>query len=230
MFNSHRKAVEAQLQVSTAALCQSKAKLAAISRSMAMIEFTPDGIILEANENFCHAMGYQPGELVGKHHRIFCEKAFCDSDAYRKLWRDLGRGEALCGTFMRLDKTGREIWLEASYMPVFDADGKVQSVIKVASDITERSQKDHQNQSMIDAISRSMAMIEFGPDGRIITANENFLKTMHYSLNEVIGQHHSIFCTRAEVESPAYKAFWASLNRGEYHSHRFERVNKLGQT
>jgi methyl-accepting chemotaxis protein len=229
MFNSQRKAVEAQLQVSTAALCQSKAKLAAIGRSMAMIEFTPEGIILDANEKFCHAMGYQPGELVGKHHRIFCERAFCDSDAYGKLWRDLARGEPLCGTFMRLDKSGREIWLEASYMPVFDNDGKVQSVIKVAADITARAYKDHENQSMIDAIGRSMATIEFSPDGRVITANDNFLKTMHYSLNEVVGQHHSLFCTREEVDSPAYKAFWASLNRGEYHSHRFERVNKLGE-
>ncbi|RAU47576.1 MULTISPECIES: PAS domain-containing methyl-accepting chemotaxis protein [unclassified Pseudomonas] len=230
MFNSHRKAVEYELQVSTAALCQSKAKLAAISQSMAMIEFTPDGIILDANENFCRTMGYQPGELVGKHHRIFCEKTFCDSDAYRALWRDLARGEPLSGEFMRLDKSGREVWLEASYMPVFDSDGGVQSVIKVASDITARAYKGHENQSMIDAIGRSMAMIEFSPDGRVITANENFLRTLHYSLEEVVGQHHSMFCPREEVESPAYKAFWASLNRGEYHAHRFARVNKLGQT
>jgi methyl-accepting chemotaxis protein len=230
MFNSHRKAVEAELQVSTAALCQSQAKLAAISRSMAMIEFTPDGIILEANENFCHAMGYQTNELVGKHHRIFCEKAYCDSDAYSKLWRDLARGEPLCGTFMRLDKSGREVWLEASYMPVLDADRKVTSVLKVASDITARAHEDHENQSKIDAIGRSMATIEFGPDGRIITANENFLHTMQYQLSEVVGQHHSLFMPRSEIDSPAYKAFWASLNRGEYHSHRFERVNKSGQT
>jgi methyl-accepting chemotaxis protein len=230
MFNSHRKAVEAELQLSTAALCQSKARLAAISRSMAMIEFTPEGIIVDANDNFCQAMGYQSGELVGKHHRIFCEKSFCDSDAYRQLWQDLARGEPQCGTFMRLHKTGREIWLEASYMPVFDTDGKVQSVIKAAADITARSLKEHENQSMINAIERSMAMIEFAPDGRIITANDNFLKTMRYSLNEVVGQHHSMFCTRAEVESQEYRSFWASLNRGEYHAHRFERVNKLGET
>ena len=230
MFNSHRKAVEAELQMSTAALSQSQSKLAAISRAMAMIEFTPDGIILDANEKFCRAMGYERDELVGKHHRIFCEKAFYESEAYSRLWRDLARGEPVCGTFMRLDKSGREIWLEAGYVPVFDAGGKVQSVVKIASDITARSHKEHENQSMIDAIGRSMAIIEFSPDGRVLTANENFLQTMHYSLNEVIGQHHSIFCTRAEVESPAYKAFWASLNRGEYHSHRFERVNKLGQT
>ena len=230
MFNSHRKAVEAELQVSSAALCHTQAKLAAISRSMALIEFTPDGIVIQANENFCNAMGYQVGELVGKHHRIFCEKTYCDSEAYPKLWRDLARGEAICGTVMRLDKSGREIWLEASYMPVFGADGKVTSVIKVASDVSARVHKSHEHESMINAIGRSMAMIEFKPDGHVITANDNFLKTTQYTLNEVVGQHHSMFCNRAEVDSPGYKAFWASLNRGEYHSHRFERVNKHGQT
>ncbi|HEY0286964.1 MAG TPA: PAS domain-containing methyl-accepting chemotaxis protein [Pseudomonas sp.] len=230
MFNSHRKAIEAELQISATTLCQTQAKLAAISRSMAIIEFTPNGIIIQANENFCRTMGYQANELIGKHHRIFCEKSYCHSDAYLKLWRDLARGEPISGPVMRLDKSGREIWLEASYMPVLGADGTVESVIKVASDVSTRLHKDHENQSMINAIGRSMATIEFSPDGRIITANENFLKTMHYQLNEVVGQHHSLFCTRAEVDSPAYKAFWASLNRGEYHSHRFERVNKHGQT
>ncbi|VVO34598.1 hypothetical protein PS710_05313 [Pseudomonas fluorescens] len=83
---------------------------------------------------------------------------------------------------------------------------------------------------MLAAIRRSMAVIEFTSEGKVITANENFLKTMHYSLNEVVGQHHSLFCHRAEADSPAYKAFWASLNRGEYHSRRFERKDKYGHT
>jgi methyl-accepting chemotaxis protein len=146
------------------------------------------------------------------------------------LWRDLARGEPVSGTFLRLNKSGKEIWLEASYMPVLGSDGQVRSVIKVATDISVRISKEHENDSMLAAISRSMAVIEFTPDGRVITTNENFLKTMQYSLNEVVGQHHSMFCHRAEAESAAYKAFWASLNRGEYHAHRFERRNRQGQT
>lgn len=230
MFNSHRKAVEAALHVSSAALCQSQAKLAAISRAMAIIEFTPDGLVISANENFCNAMGYQPNELVGKHHRLFCEKSYCDSPAYPRLWQDLRQGEPICGTVLRLDKSGREVWLEASYMPVLDADGKVQSVIKVAADVSAQVNKSHEHESMINALGRSMAIIEFSPDGRVITANQNFLNTTHYALDEVVGQHHSMFCTRAEVDSPDYKALWASLNRGEYHSRRFERVDKHGKT
>ena len=228
MFNLHHKADLQEIERFSCALSEANAKLAAISRSMAMIEFTPDGIVLDANENFCSAMGYSVEEVRGKHHRIFCEEAFYRSEEYAKLWRDLARGEPVSGTFSRLNKSGKEIWLEASYMPVYGPDRQVSSVIKIASDISARVYKEHENESMLAAIGRSMAVIEFTPDGKVITANDNFLKTMHYSLNEIVGQHHSLFCHRSESESPNYRAFWASLNRGEYHSHRFERKDKFG--
>ena len=230
MFNLHHKSDLLQIERFSCALTQAQAKLAAISRSMAMIEFDRDGIVLDANENFCKTMGYSAEEVRGKHHRIFCEESYYRSDAYAKLWRDLAQGERISDTFMRLTKSGEEVWLEASYMPVFGPDDQVQSVIKVASDISERIHREHENQSLIDAIGRSMAVIEFTPQGQILNANQNFLKTVQYSLGEIVGQHHSMFCDRAEVESPTYKAFWASLNRGEFHSHRFERRNKYGQT
>ncbi|CAI8805085.1 Biofilm dispersion protein BdlA [Pseudomonas sp. IT-P218] len=230
MFNLHHKADLLEIERFSCALTEANAKLAAVSRSMAMIEFTPDGIVLEANENFCKAMGYSAEEVRGKHHRIFCEEAFYRSEEYARLWRDLARGEPISGTFLRLNKSGKEIWLEASYMPVLGPDRQVRSVIKVATDISARVNQDHENQSRLAAIGRSMAVIEFTPEGRVITANDNFLKTTQYSLNEVVGQHHSMFCHRAEAESQGYKNFWASLNRGEYHSHRFERKNKQGQT
>ena len=230
MFNLHHKADRLEIERLTCALAEANAKLAAVSRSMAMIEFTPEGIVLDANENFCAAMGYSAEEVRDKHHRMFCEEAFHRSDAYAKLWRDLARGEPISGTFLRLDKSRREIWLEASYMPVVGPDRQVRSVIKVATDISARVCKEHEEESMLAAISRSMAIIEFTPDGHVITANDNFLKTTQYSLNEVAGQHHSLFCHRAEAESSGYKAFWASLNRGEYHSRRFERRDKHGRT
>ncbi len=230
MFNRHHKSDLQEIQRFSCALTEANAKLAAISRSMAMIEFDRTGVILDANENFCKAMGYSVEEIRGKHHRLFCDEAYTHTDEYAKLWRDLARGEALSGTFMRLNKRGQEVWLEASYMPVLDSDNQVRSVIKVASDISVRVHHEHENQSLIDAISRSMAVIEFTPQGQILNANDNFLRTVQYSREEIIGQHHSMFCHRNDVESPAYKAFWASLNRGEYHSHRFERKNKYGKT
>ena len=230
MFNLHHKADLLQIERFSCALSEANAKLAAICRSMAMIEFTPDGFVLDANENFCSAMGYSVEEVRGKHHRIFCEEAFYRSEEYARLWRELARGEPVSGTFPRLDKNGREVWLEASYMPVFGPDRQVRSVIKVASDISDRVHEEHENKSMLEAIGRSMAVIEFTPEGRVITANDNFLQATHYSLNEIVGQHHSLFCHRAEAESPGYRAFWASLNRGEFHSHRFERKDKHGRT
>ncbi|NWA27177.1 PAS domain-containing methyl-accepting chemotaxis protein [Pseudomonas gingeri] len=230
MFDSRRKSDLLEIQRFSCELSDVNAKMAAISRSMAMIEFSPDGHILDANANFCTAMGYAIDEIRGKHHRLFCEESFANSEEYAKFWRDLARGEALSGEFMRLDSQGREVWLEASYMPVLNADRQVRSVIKVAADITERMHLEHENQSIVNALSRSMAMIEFTPDGKVIKANENFLKTLHYSLPEVVGHHHSMFCLPAERDSAEYKAFWASLNRGEYHSRRFERVDKYGHT
>lgn len=230
MFDSRRKADQLEIRHLATALNEANAKLAAVNRSMAMIEFTPDGHILNANENFCKTMGYAAEALRGKHHRLFCEPDDCKGEAYTQFWLGLARGEPLSGTFLRLDSQGREVWLEACYMPVFNADQQVQSVIKVASDITQRIHLERENQSLVNALGRSMAVIEFTREGKVIKANDNFLKTLHYSSAEVVGQHHSMFCHRADSESPAYRAFWASLNRGEYHSHRFERVNKYGQT
>ncbi|WWF26634.1 PAS domain-containing methyl-accepting chemotaxis protein [Pseudomonas trivialis] len=230
MFSLHHKSDLLEIQRFSCALTESNAKLAAIGRSMAMIEFDPAGVILDANDNFCKAMGYSVEDIRGKHHRLFCEEAYTHTEAYATLWRDLARGEAISGTFMRLNKRGEEVWLEASYMPVLDDEQRVLSVIKVASDISARVHREHENQSLIDAIGRSMAVIEFTPQGQILNANDNFLGTVQYSLDEIVGQHHSLFCHREEVESPAYRAFWDSLNRGEYHSHRFERKNKYGKT
>ncbi|MBK5001032.1 methyl-accepting chemotaxis protein [Pseudomonas sp. S31] len=229
MFDFHRKSDLIEIQRSRLALAGAEAKLAAISRSMAMIEFAPDGTILEANEHFCQTLGYSVDELRGKHHRMFCDPVYAKSAEYQQLWRELGEGKAISGTFERLDKAGREVWLEASYMPVFDEQRQVTSVIKVASDITRRMLEEHESESLLKAIGRSMAVIEFTPEGRVIKANENFLATMGYRHEEVVGRHHGLFCSPHERESVAYREFWASLNRGEYHSHRFERINKYGQ-
>ncbi|CAK15230.1 PAS domain-containing methyl-accepting chemotaxis protein [Pseudomonas entomophila] len=230
MFEYHRKSDLVEIQRARQALAGMEAKLAAISRSMAMIEFAPDGTILEANDHFCQTMGYSADEIRGKHHRLFCDPTYAKSAEYQQLWRELGQGKAISGTFERLDKAGHEVWLEASYMPVLDERQQVTSVIKVASDITRHVIEEHESESLLKAIGRSMAVVEFTPAGRVIKANQNFLDTMGYRLEEVVGRHHGLFCLPHERESAQYRDFWASLNRGEYHSHRFERVNKQGQT
>ncbi|MFB4394049.1 PAS domain-containing methyl-accepting chemotaxis protein [Pseudomonas sp. LS_2] len=230
MFEYHRKSDVIEIERCHKALSGMDAKLAAISRSMAMIEFSPDGTILDANEHFCATMGYDAEEIRGQHHRLFCDPAYAKSTEYQQLWQALGQGKAISGTFERVDKAGREVWLEASYMPVLDERQQVTSVIKVASDITQRINEEHESESLLKAIGRAMAVIEFTPQGRVIKANQNFLDTMGYRLEEVVGRHHGLFCTQEERESVQYREFWASLNRGEYHSHRFERVDKQGRT
>lgn len=230
MFDLNRKANLLENQRLSSSLSEVEAKVQAISRSMALIEFAPDGTIVDANDNFCRVMGHTIDDIRGKHHRLFCEESYSRTVEYARFWRDLASGEPMTGTYLRVDKAGHEVWLEASYLPIIDANRQVTRVIKVAADITARINKEHENQNIVNALSRSMAVVEFSPDGRVVHANQNFLDTLHYTLAEIVGQHHSVFCRTRERESSEYKAFWASLNRGEFQSKRFERVDKYGNT
>ena len=110
----------------------------AIKRSTAVIEFTIDGIVLDANENFCKTMGYSLDEVRGKHHRMFCTREEAESAQYADFWKRLKSGEFFVSRYKRLDKQGREIWLEGSYNPIFNAYGELTRCVKFASDITEQ--------------------------------------------------------------------------------------------
>jgi len=203
--------------------------VAAISQSLAMIEFDPDGTILNANENFLTTMGYNLGEIVGKHHRIFVPTLEASSTEYREFWNKLRRGEFDRREYMRLAKGGREIWIQATYNPIKDPNGKVIKVIKYATDITEQKRKDADFQGQITAINRSQAVIEFDLDGKILHANQNFLSVMGYTLDEVIGQHHRIFVDPEDSASQDYTEFWNKLRRGEFDRREYMRLAKGGR-
>jgi methyl-accepting chemotaxis protein len=226
MFNSHLKQTLAHCQLQ---LADASATLAALDRSMALIEFQPDGTILTANSNFLSLMGYTLAEVRGQHHRLFCEPGQSSSREYSEFWRRLASGEFVSERFLRRDKQGREIWLEASYNPILGASGRVEKVLKIAADISAEVRKEQEQNSLINAINRSMAMIEFNLQGEVLTANDNFLNTMGYRLEDIRGKHHRLFCNREEADSAGYKNFWAQLNRGEYVSGRFQRVGRNGQ-
>ena len=202
----------------------------AISAQAALIRFEPDGTIVDANDNFLAAMDCRLNDIVGKHHRMFCDKETRESSEYQSFWQQLASGQAKQGQFVRYTPTGREVWLEASYCPVKDEFGNVSSVIKIASDITDIITDTHELKSQKDALSRSQAIIEFDLDGNVQTANENFLHTMHYSEDQIIGQHHSKFCSQQMVNSSEYKDLWARLRHGEFVSGKFERVDAHGNT
>jgi methyl-accepting chemotaxis protein len=205
------------------------AQVAAISKSQAVIEFNPDGTIVTANENFLKTLGYSLGEIQGKHHSMFVEPATRESAAYREFWAKLNRGEFQAAEYKRIGKGGKEVWIQASYNPMLDRNGKVYKVIKVATDITAEKLGSMEDAGMIAAIGRAQAVIAFNLDGTIVTANENFLKTLGYSLGEIQGKHHSMFVEPATRDSAAYREFWASLNRGEYQSAEYKRIGKGGK-
>ncbi|WP_430395769.1 methyl-accepting chemotaxis protein [Ferrovibrio sp.] len=205
------------------------AKIAAMNRSFAVIEFSLDGMILSANENFLTAMGYTLEEVKGKHHSIFVETSYRNSADYKDFWAKLGRGEYDAAQYMRVAKGGRAVWIQASYNPIMDRSGRVYKVVKFATDITAQKQRDAEFEGQLAAIHKSQAVIEFTLDGTILTANENFLSTLGYTLEEVRGKHHAMFVAADYRNAPEYKAFWAKLGRGEYDAAQYKRIAKDGR-
>lgn len=198
----------------------------AIDRVQGVIEFDPTGKILVANENFLNVVGYSLEEIRGQHHRVFCDEKTAQSAAYRAFWEKLRNGEFDAGEYKRFGKGGREIWLHASYNPIFDADGKVAKIVKFASDITAAKQRNAEFEAKFNAIDRAQGIIEFDLEGNVLTANQNFLDVIGYTMKEIVGKHHRMFCTEEYVKSPEYRTFWSRLSRGDYYTGRFERIGK----
>ena len=206
-----------------------KGQLSAINKSLAVIEFDMSGNILTANDNFLTAMGYTLNEVKGKHHRIFVADDYAASNDYRKFWQRLGSGQFEADEFMRRTKEGKEIWIQASYNPIMDSNGKPFKVVKYASDITQQKIERSDFSSQISAISKTQAVIEFDLEGKIITANDNFLSTMGYNLPEVQGLHHSMFVTDDLRNSIEYRRFWDDLKQGRAQSSEYKRIGKGGK-
>ena len=202
------------------------AMLEAVNRVQALIEFDLKGNILHANPLFLAAMGYRLEEIVGQNHRIFCSPEFAASLEYRDMWKRLASGEPQSGQFARLGKTGNTVWLQASYNPVFDLAGKPYKVVKFATDVTAAALRNLEFEGKINALSRSQSIIEFDMQGNVLYANSNFLRTFGYTADEVIGQHHKMFCEEALVQSSGYRNFWADLREGVFKDGRFKRIGK----
>ncbi|KQS93881.1 PAS domain-containing methyl-accepting chemotaxis protein [Rhizobium sp. Leaf386] len=205
-----------------------KAVLSALGRSQAIIEFDLTGKILSANENFCKAVGYEASEIIGRHHSMFVLPEHVTSEEYKSFWARLAKGEYDQRQYKRVGKGGREIWIEASYNPVFRR-GKPYKVIKIATDITAAKAKSAEDNGKIAALSRAQAVIEFTPDGRILQANENFLSVLGYTIEEIVGKHHAMFCEPGYANSPEYQAFWKDLRNGKFVTDQFMRLGKGGK-
>jgi methyl-accepting chemotaxis protein len=207
----------------------SAGQIDAISKSNAVIEFAMDGTILSANENFRKAMGYRLDEVRGKHHRMFVEPHYAESAAYKQFWERLRQGKHDSGEYKRLGKGGREVWIQASYNPILDLNGKPFKVVKYATDVTQQKLKAADYEGQLAAIGKSNAVIEFSMDGIIQNANENFLHATGYTLAEVQGKHHSMFLTPEDARSDAYRQFWRKLNEGQYQTGEYKRIAQGGR-
>ncbi|MFT3810483.1 MAG: PAS domain S-box protein [Micropepsaceae bacterium] len=203
--------------------------LEAISRSQAMIEFNLDGTVITANENFLATLGYTLDEIRGRHHSMFCDAETRDSADYRMFWVKLGRGNFDAGQYKRIAKGGREVWIQASYNPVMDAAGNAVKVVKFATDITQQKMVLANYEGQIEAIGKAQAVIEFDLDGTIINANKNFLDTLGYSLADIKGKNHAIFCDAAMRTSAEYRFFWDKLSRGEFDAGQYKRIARDGR-
>lgn len=202
--------------------------VSALSRSLALIEFDPTGRILDANENFCRVMGYSPADLRGKHHSMFVEPAEAKSPEYQAFWAKLGRGQFDAGEYLRFGKDGKAVYIEATYNPVLSSGGKVQKVVKIATDITLKKLESAENTAKLTALSRTQAIIEFDAEGKILTANDNFLAAFGYRLDEIQGKYHRIFMDSVEAALPEYARFWERLRAGEQVAGEFRRTGKDG--
>jgi methyl-accepting chemotaxis protein len=206
-----------------------RAAFEALERSQATIQFDLDGTVLTANALFLQALGYRLDEIIGKKHAIFVDPRERDGAEYRAFWDDLRHGKFRQAEFKRIDKSGKPVWIQASYNPLLDKNGKPFRVIKFATDVTQQKVAAAFAQSQVAAISRSQAVIEFELDGRVVQANENFCQALGYRLDEIQGQHHSLFVDPTERASESYRDFWRKLAAGEFVSGQFRRIAKGGR-
>ena len=204
--------------------------LGALDRSTAIVHLGLDGKVIKANPLFGDIFGLRPQELEGQPHAMLCVPDYAASAQYQDFWRRLSAGETFGGLFQRRHKDGHLVWLRATYNPVFNAAGKVTRIVKLASDVTAQVEDRLRSAGVLEAIDRSMAVIAFSPDGHVQHANGNFLQCLGYQLDDVLGQHHRMFCTRDYAASPAYASFWDGLRQGRYHQGQVQRVSRQGRT
>ncbi len=230
LFNSQRQRIGTVVEWADTKILDNAGQVTAINRANAVIEFNMDGTIIKANEIFCDTMGYSVGEIVGKHHSMFADQEYKNSQEYKEFWADLNAGKPRVGAFRRYGKNNKEVWLQATYNPIFDLNGKPFKVVKFATDITAEKLSAADNQGQIEAINKVQAVIHFKPDGTILFANKIFLDAMGYSQEEVQGKHHRIFVEPNEAQSEAYSRFWKDLAAGAFASRVFKRIRKNGGT
>lgn len=208
---------------------QLKAYNQAIYHSLFYSEHELDGRFITANTKFLDALGYRLEELKGRAYSDVLQVDFIKDCGCASLWRRAAQGEILSNEICYQSKDGKALWFETSLVPIFSSSRQVQSIMALATDITQRVEQAQEQRNVIEALNASQAMIRFTTDGTVVDANKNFLGAMGYGLEEIKGKHHRIFCPPEFVNSAEYGSFWQKLRQGEVFSGQFERITKQGR-
>ncbi|HEY8579161.1 MAG TPA: methyl-accepting chemotaxis protein [Beijerinckiaceae bacterium] len=204
-------------------------RLESVEQAQAVAEFTLDGRLRTANDAFLRVLGYAAAEIEGRSDAQFLIADAGDAVAHAAVWEGLRAGRATAQAFRRVGKSGRVVWLQGAYTPLVGRAGVLEGALFAGFDVTSQMARTLEAEDYVGLVKRAQAVIEFTPDGRILTANEQFLATFGYRLEEIVGQHHRIFVDAAYAASPDYAAFWRRLGEGEGAGGEFERVGKGGR-
>ncbi|AZF14252.1 PAS domain-containing methyl-accepting chemotaxis protein [Pseudomonas sp. R3-18-08] len=226
MFNTRLKQELSALREELSSLLQVKESL---ENEMLCLTLGPDGRVEWANANFLRELAYPLGEIVGRPIEDLTPAHIRQNEFQLRFKHALARGEHFAGAVRLMRGTGKEAWLRSILQPVRSSDGRLLHFAMYSSDLTRTIESSREHENLITALMRSTALIEFDLDGQVLTANDRFLNAMGYSLAQIQGKHHRMFCEPQEYNSPEYQQFWKRLNAGEFVAARFKRVDSHGR-
>lgn len=226
MFNKRMKQELAALREELSSLQQVRESL---DSEMLVLSLGADGRIETANHNFTQEMRYANSSLVGRHIDELVPAHLKNDEHHRRFKTAMTRNEHFSGTVRLLRGDGQEAWLRSIMQPILDSSGRVLRISIFSSDLTRTIEASRDHENLMSALLRSTAVIEFNLAGEVLTANDRFLHGMGYTLAQIQGKHHSLFCTAQEQNSAEYEAFWKRLIAGEFVAGRFQRVDSHGR-
>lgn len=226
MFSSRLKK---DLEAKEAELAILRQLMGKMNSDMLSLTLDADSRICAFNDRFARTLGYSHGHLQGRPLAEIVPPYVKNLPCFHNFRAAVAKLEPISDDYRYLRADGSLAWLKIHWYPIASADGKLSHIQGFGSDISEAVYRAKENEAFISALLRSTAVIQFNLDGTVVTANEQFLQTMGYSLAELKGKHHSLFCTQEDAASADYKAFWQKLNRGEYIADRFRRVDRNGR-
>lgn len=226
MFNTRLKNEIQQLEKRLAALEHVKATL---DQETVAVTLDAAGVILQANAMFEKELGFTQADLVGRPLRELSPHELSSDVHQRRALDAIAKGSHYSGTLRLNSRYGPHVWLRVMVIPFNGGAGILERVVLYSSVLTRTIEASREKEALVGALMRSTAVIEFTLDGVVLTANKNFLESMGYTLAQIEGQHHRMFCLPSDVQSAQYDEFWQTLRNGSFVAGRFCRMDKYGR-